>query len=89
MSGPECPSQLLNCAIRTASRQKIARLYLAILNKVMEVERMACHGDHRARRRIKIHYAEAVFSEDILDVLGVAIGWISRSPADDDSNEKT
>jgi len=55
----------------------------------MEVERMACHGDHRARRRIKIHYAEAVFSEDILDVLGVAIGLISRSPADDDSNEKT
>jgi len=50
---------------------------------------MACHGDHRARRRIKIHSVAAVFSEDILDVLGVAIGWISRSPADDDSNEKT
>jgi hypothetical protein len=55
----------------------------------MEVERIACHGDHRARRRIKIHSVEAVFPEDILDVLGVAIGWISRSPADDDSNEKT
>jgi hypothetical protein len=42
----------------------------------MEVERIACHGDHRARRRIKIHSVEAVFPEDILDVLGVAIGWI-------------
>jgi hypothetical protein len=89
MSGPERPSRRVNCAIRTASRQKIARLYLAILNHVMEVERIACHGDHRARRRIKIHSVEAVFPEDIPDVLGVAIGWISHSPADDDSNEKT
>ena len=89
MSGSERPSRRVNCAIRTASRQKIAPLYLAILNHVMEVERIACHGDHRARRRIKNHSVEAVFPEDILDVLGVAIGWISRSPADDYSNEKT
>jgi hypothetical protein len=89
MSGPERPSRRVNCAIRTASRQKIARLYLAILNHVMEVERIACHGDHRARRRIKIHSVEAVFPEDIPDVLAVAIEWISHSPADDDSNEKT
>ena len=50
---------------------------------------MACHSDHRARRRIKIHFVEAVFPEDMLDVVGVAIGWINHSPTDDDSNEKT
>jgi hypothetical protein len=55
----------------------------------MDAERIACHGDHRARRRIKIHSVEAVFPEDIPDVLAVAIEWISHSPADDDSNEKT
>jgi hypothetical protein len=59
MSGPERPSRQVNCEIRTASRQKIARPYLAILNHVMEVERIACHGDHRARRRIKITPARA------------------------------
>jgi hypothetical protein len=46
----------------------------------MEVERIACHGDLRTRRRIKIHSVEAVFPEDIPDVLAVAIGWISHSP---------
>ena len=89
MSGPERPSRRVNYAIRTASRQKIARLYLAILNHVIDVERIACHGYHRARRGIKIHSVEAVFPEDIPDVLAVAIGGISHSPADDDSNEKT
>ena len=73
MSGPECPSRRVNCPIRTTSRQKIARLYLAILNHVMEVERIARQGDHRARHRIKIHSVEAVFREDIPDVLGVVI----------------
>ena len=89
MSGPERPSRRVNYAIRTASRQKIARLYLAILNHVMEVERIGCHGDHRTRRRINIHSVETVFPEDIPDVLAVAIEWISHGPADDDSNEKT
>jgi hypothetical protein len=42
----------------------------------MEVELIAWHGDHCARRRIKIHFIEAVFPEDIPDVLAVAIGWI-------------
>jgi hypothetical protein len=55
----------------------------------MEVELIAWHGDHCARRRIKIHFIEAVFPEDIPDVLGVAIRWISHNAADDDSNEKT
>jgi hypothetical protein len=53
----------------------------------MEVELIAWHGDHCARRRIKIHFIEAVFPEDIPDVLGVAIRWISHNAADDDSNE--
>lgn len=45
-------------------------------------------ANHRARHSIKVHSVEAVFPEDVLDVLGVAVGWISQSPADDDSNEK-
>jgi|HubBroStandDraft_5_1064220.scaffolds.fasta_scaffold885604_2 hypothetical protein len=53
----------------------------------MEIERIACHGDHRTRR--KIHSLESVFPEDIPDVPGVAIRWISHNTADDDSNEKT
>jgi len=89
MPGPERLSRRVNFAIPTASRQKIARLYLANPNHILEVERIACHSDHRARRRIKIHFVEAVFPEDILDVVGVAIGWINHSPTDDDSNEKT
>src|SRR5258708_6368490 len=44
--------------------------------------------NHRARRRINVHSVKAVFPEDVLDVLRVAIGWISRSPADDGGNEK-
>jgi len=38
---------------------------------------------------MKIHSVEAVFPEDIPDVPAINIGWISHSPADDDSNEKT
>src|SRR5579863_6411193 len=48
MSEPERPSRQINCAIRTISRQKIFRLYLVILSHVPEVERIACHSDHRA-----------------------------------------
>lgn len=68
MPGPEPLSRLVNCAIPTASRKKIARLYLANLNHILEVERIAYHSDHRARRRIKIHFVGAVFPVDILDV---------------------
>ena len=45
-------------------------------------------ANHCARRSIKVHSVEAVFPEDVFDVLGVAVGWISQGPADDDSNEK-
>ena len=44
--------------------------------------------NHRVRRRIKVHLVQAVFPEDVLDILGVAKGRMSRSPPDDDSNEK-
>ena len=86
MSGSERPSRPVNCAIGTASCQKIARLYLVILNHLIEVRRIACHGDHRARLCIKIYSEESLSREETLDVLGVAIGGISDSPADDDSN---
>jgi hypothetical protein len=43
----------------------------------MEIERIACHGDHRTRR--KIHSLESVFPEDVPDVLAVIIGWINAA----------
>jgi hypothetical protein len=49
---------------------------------------IACHGDHRAGICIKIYSEEAEYPEDIPDVLGVAIGGISRSPAYEDGNGK-